>query len=164
MEEKNKLDYKLLFDNMLDGYAYCQMRYDENGKPVDFTYLEVNKAFYELTGLGDVVGKSILEVIPDIKENAELFEIYGEVANGGDPKKFEFYLKPLSIWLLISVFSPKLDYFVAVFENITDQKKIEEELRAKISELERFVKLTVDRELKMKELKKEIEENKKVGG
>ena len=36
---------------MFTGYAYCQMVYDKDGKPVDFIYLEINKAFEKLTGL-----------------------------------------------------------------------------------------------------------------
>jgi len=47
---------------------------------------------------------------------------------------------------------------VLVFRDVTEQKKAEEELKKKIDELERFDKVTVDRELKMIELKKRIEE------
>ena len=42
--------YRSLFDNMLNGYAYCKMIFDENG-PKDFTYLSVNSAFESLSGL-----------------------------------------------------------------------------------------------------------------
>ncbi|MBE3136903.1 MAG: PAS domain S-box protein [Thermoplasmata archaeon] len=51
--------------------------------------------------------------------------------------------------------------------DIVKRKKAEKELKEKIDELERFKKLTVDRELKMIELKKrikELEENKGTGG
>jgi len=47
---------------------------------------------------------------------------------------------------------------VHVSKDISAQKKIEEELTNKIKELERFQKVTVDRELKMKELKEKIAE------
>lgn len=43
-------------------------------------------------------------------------------------------------------------------KNITALKKTEKELQNKIAELERFQKVTVDRELKMKELKQKIAE------
>ena len=36
---------------------------------------------------------------------------------------------PLKIWLTISAYSPQKDYFVAVFENITERKKAEGELK-----------------------------------
>lgn len=49
-----------------------------------------------------------------------------------------------------------IGYFFA-FSDITERKKFEQELQDKIEDLERFQKLTVGRELKMAELKKEIE-------
>jgi len=47
---------------------------------------------------------------------------------------------------------------VHVAKNILELKKTERELQDKITELERFQKVTVDRELKMKELKARIVE------
>ncbi|MHB8174601.1 MAG: PAS domain-containing protein, partial [Nitrospirota bacterium] len=72
--------YRPLFENMLNGFAYCKMLYDEQGNPADFAYLDVNRAFSRLTGLENVVGRRATEVIPGIKDsNPELFEIYGKV-------------------------------------------------------------------------------------
>ena len=45
---------------------------------------------------------------------------------------------------------------VHVSKDITNIKKAEEELRGKITELQHFKKITVGRELKMKELKTKI--------
>ena len=84
--------YRSLFENMLDGFAYCKMFF-EDGKPQDFVYLYVNDSFERLTGLKNVVGKKVTEVIPGIREsNPELFEIYGRVALTGNPEKFETYV------------------------------------------------------------------------
>lgn len=54
--------YRSLFESMLNGFAYCRMLYDEEGKSVDFIYLDVNEAFKAQTGLNDVVGKKVSEV------------------------------------------------------------------------------------------------------
>jgi len=51
---------------MLNGFAYCRMIFSED-QPRDFIYLAVNDAFTELTGLKDVVGKKVSEVIPAIR-------------------------------------------------------------------------------------------------
>ena len=59
--------YRTLFANMLEGFAHCQMIY-EAGQPVDFVYLTVNRAFETITGLKDVAGRRVTEVIPGIKE------------------------------------------------------------------------------------------------
>jgi len=97
--------FRSLFENMLEGFAYCRMLY-EDGKPEDFIYLDVNDAFERLTGLKDVIGRRATEVIPGIKEsNPELFEVYGCVSSTGNPAKVETYLAPLEIWFSISVYS-----------------------------------------------------------
>ena len=123
---ESKLRFRSLFENMLEGFAYCQMLYDNQERPVDFVYLNVNRAFEQLTGLKNVVGRPVSEVIPGIKgTNPELFERYGRVAATGTPERFEFDLKSLGLWLSISVFSPGKRFFVAVFENITERKLAE---------------------------------------
>jgi PAS domain S-box-containing protein len=118
--------YHLLFENMSEGSAYCKMLYDNNGRPTDFVYVAVNTAFRQLTGLYDVVGKKVTDVIPGIKEaHPELFEIYSRVALTGQPEKFEIEFEPLASWLDISVYSTEKNYFVAVFDNITGRKQAE---------------------------------------
>jgi PAS domain S-box-containing protein len=123
--------YRLLFTNMINGYAYCKMLFDKEGKPSDFVYLEVNNAFEKLIGIKKetVIGKKVTEAIPGIeKTHPELFEIYGKVARTGKDKRFEVYFKPLNQWLSIAVYSPKIGYFVAVFENITERKQLSQRL------------------------------------
>ncbi len=134
-------EYSSLFENMLNGFAYCRMIFDNQGKPVDFVYLQVNSVFEELTGLKKevVVGKEVTEAIPGIKEaNPELFDIYGRVASTGRSERFELFLKPLQKWFFISVYSPRKSFFVAIFENITDRKANEALLK---SSFERFLTL-----------------------
>ncbi|MGO9950955.1 MAG: PAS domain S-box protein, partial [Dissulfurispiraceae bacterium] len=121
--------YRSLFDNMLNGFAYCRMIYDQD-RPQDFIYLAVNDAFTELTGLKDVVGKKVTEVIPGIREaDPELFELYGRVAQSGNPERFETYVNALNMWFSISVYSLEKEHFVAVFDVITERKEAELELQ-----------------------------------
>ena len=124
--------FRSLFERMLNGFAYCRMRYDDRDRPVDFVYLKVNDAFERLTGLKNVVGRNVSEVIPGIRElSPELFETYGRVASTGIPEAFEFDFKSMAKWLTISVYSPQTGYFVAIFDDITVRKRAEEELRAR---------------------------------
>jgi PAS domain S-box-containing protein len=121
--------YRALFEKMLDGYAYCQMLFDGD-RPQDFVYLAVNPAFERLTGLQQVVGRRVTEVIPGIKEtDPQLFEMYGRVARSGQPERFEYQLKSLDVWLDISVYGAQDGRFVAVFDNITERKRAEETRR-----------------------------------
>ena len=121
--------HRLLFENMLNGIAYCRMIF-EDGRPVDFIYDQVNTRFETLTGLKNIEGKKGSEVIPGFKKtSSNMLEIYGRVASTGQPERFEFYGEPLKIWLEISVFSLKKDNFVTIFDNITLRKQADIELK-----------------------------------
>lgn len=138
MEEglrESKEHYQSLFQNMMNGFAFCQMLY-ENDNPIDFIYHEVNEAFPKLTGLKDVTGKRVSEVIPGIRaSDPGLFEIYSRVALSGNPEWFEVYVESLKDWYSISVYSPKKEFFVAVFDVITERKRAEESLRKTTEEI-----------------------------
>jgi len=126
---ESEATYRSLFENMLNGFAYCRMLF-EDGQARDFVYLSVNAAFVTLTGLQDVVGRRVSEVIPGIREaDPELFEIYGRVATTGQPERFEMFVKALRTWYSISVYCPQREHFVAVFVVITERKLAEEALR-----------------------------------
>ena len=121
--------FRKLFENMLNGFAYCKMLYEE-GHPPDFIYINVNEAFESLTGLKDVKGKKVSEVIPGIQEaDPELLERYGRVAVTGKPEVFETWVESLKMWFSISVYSPQKEYFVAVFDVITHRKLAEAALK-----------------------------------
>jgi len=131
-EEKHhrdvEIEYSSLFKHMLNGFAYCKI-ICENGLPVDFIYLDVNEAFEKLTGLYDVVGKRVTEIIPEITiYDKELINTYGRVSSTGIPEVFEIYVESLDDWYSLSVYSPHPQYFVAIFDVITERKKTEEEL------------------------------------
>jgi PAS domain S-box-containing protein len=137
---KSEERYRSLFENMLNGFAYCQMLYEDGGSK-DFIYLDVNKSFEALTGLKNVIGKKVSDVIPGIREaDNSLLEIYGRVALTGKPETFEMFVESLNDWYSISVYSPQKEFFVAVFDVVTKQKRAEEKLRETNEYLENLFK------------------------
>jgi PAS domain S-box-containing protein len=139
--ERTEELYRSLFENMLNGFAYCRMLFDGD-KPSDFVYLTVNDAFEKLTGLRNVVGRRVTEIIPGIREtDPGLFEIYGRVATSGVPEQFETYVDALKEWFSISVYSPKKDHFVTVFDVVTGRKRAEEALRESHERLKRVLEV-----------------------
>jgi PAS domain S-box-containing protein len=127
--ESSEERYRGLFENMAEGYAYCRMIF-ENGEPRDWLYLAVNASFATLTGMKDAVGKRVSEVIPGIRESdPELFAAYARVSTTGKPEKFERYVEALKSWYHVSVYSPEKEFFIAVFDVITDRKNAEIALR-----------------------------------
>jgi PAS domain S-box-containing protein len=141
--------HESLFDNAFDGVAYCQMIFDEGGHPVDFIYRRVSKNFEMLTGLKDAMGKKATEFVPEIAmSHQHFFEICGRVSLTEGREQFEVYIEPLLRWFLISVYSPKKNFFVAVFQNITEKKQIEKDLKnAKIAARNVLEDLQVDSKL-----------------
>ncbi len=120
--------YRDLFNNLLNGLAYCRM-ISQNGEPVDFEYLAVNSAFSALTGLTDVVGKRVSQVIPGFTDSdLTLLRVCNRVATTGMPERFEYFVSSLGKWFLVSAYSPKPQHFVAVFDDVTGRKQVEETL------------------------------------
>lgn len=154
IQQESEARYRLLFENMLEGFAYCRMIFDQ-GHAQDFVYLDVNAAFERLTGLKDVTGKHVSEVIPGIRESdPELFEIYGKVAMGGKPARFETYVEALKTWFSIAVYSPAPEHFIAIFDVITARKLAEAEIRELNACLENKVE---ERTAQLKAINQELE-------
>ncbi|HLP99078.1 MAG TPA: HD domain-containing phosphohydrolase [Sideroxyarcus sp.] len=126
--ERSERHFRSLFENMLEGYAFCRML-RRDGEPEDFVYLEVNPAFEILTGLKGVAGRLAGEVLPGLHEsNPELLKIFGRVVRSGLPERFESYVGTLQEWFSISVYCPEPEHFVTIFDNITERKRTEQVL------------------------------------
>ena len=128
--KESERKYRTLFDTMLEGCAYCQMVYDEQGEPIDWTYLATNEALERIPGFAGAVGKTAREMFPGIIEtNPELLQTYASVAASGQPERFRTKREPSSRWFDIAVSSSSLGHFVAVFEDVTEALESEERLR-----------------------------------
>jgi two-component system, cell cycle sensor histidine kinase and response regulator CckA len=115
------------------------MHFDDQDRPCDFTYLAVNSAFEAQTGLRNVVGRKVSEIIPGIREaDPKLFEIYGRVAKTGRPERFEIFVDALQMFFLISVYRPERGYFVALFDVVTERKQAEAALKESEAKYRRF--------------------------
>jgi two-component system CheB/CheR fusion protein len=121
---QSEASFRNLFKRMGNAFAHCRMRF-EGDRPVDFQYLAVNDAFRNQTRHpGEVVGHWVSEVIPGIREQDEaLFALYGRVARGGGPERMEIFVQAVRDWYDVSVYSPAMDEFVAVFDVITERKQ-----------------------------------------
>lgn len=149
--EHSEHTYRSLFDNMLNGLAYCRMLY-EDGLPADFLYLSVNGAFATLTGLKNVVGKKVSEVIPGIRQtDPDLFDIYGRVTASGVPERCEVYVAALQMWFAIYRTEP--EHFVVVFDSITERKRAEEKIADYVKLLEGSMEGTLQAVSNMVELR-----------
>lgn len=117
---ESETKYRNLFSNMREALAFCKVVYDKRNRVADWIYLDVNDAYLRITGLTDVKGHRLSEIMPGFKKgNPEMFKALATAAATGQPAELESYLKPIDIRVHASIFSPAKDQFVAIFEDIT---------------------------------------------
>ncbi len=115
-------------DEMPFAYAYHRMLFDSLGKPIDYVFLTVNKAFEHITSLKgeDIVGRRVTEIIPGIQDDpANWIGVYGEVVRTQQPKTFKQYDSHLNKWFNVYAMSPVKGHFVTLFMDFT--KIVEEQ-------------------------------------
>ena len=129
---ENSLSNKLLKVSPF-AFAHHKIILDEKGNPVDYIFLEVNRAFEKMTGLkaADITGKKIRDVMPGF-ENAKFnwIDFFGSVAITGESTVFEQYSDPLGRWYQGQAYSHEKGYFTTIFIDITEQRKRMEELES----------------------------------
>jgi PAS domain S-box-containing protein len=121
--------YRTLFETIDEGFCLCEMLLDENGKPIDYRFLEVNPAFERMTGLERATGKTALELVPNLE--AFWIETYGRVALTGEAIRFENQSVAMNKWFDVNAFrvgEADSYKFAILFTNITARKRSEIEL------------------------------------
>jgi PAS domain S-box-containing protein len=128
--------YRTLFDSIDAGFCVIEMIYDAEGRPYDYRFLEVNPAFERQTGMRDATSKTMREHIPHHEE--DWFQIYGRVAETGEPVRFVNEARALGRWFELYAFrvGEEGDRRVGVlFNDITErlraQRALEQEARRK---------------------------------
>jgi len=122
------LKYRSLFMEMKSGFALRKIFRDEDGNIKDIRFLEVNPAFRQQLGIEDIdiSGKTIKEVFSEISES--LLEDYDKIARYGGSFTKIHEAKGLNKTLRITAYQHEEDVFATLVEDITKEKKIEDEL------------------------------------
>ncbi|HBY64575.1 MAG TPA: hypothetical protein DEH78_32550, partial [Solibacterales bacterium] len=121
--------YRQLFDHSLNAVALHEVIVGEDGRPVDYAFLEVNRAFEELTGLSaaQVIGQRVTSVLPEVARE-HFIEIFGGVGLSGQPVRFESFTQSLGRHYDIAAFCPRPGYVAVAFTDITERKIAEDKL------------------------------------
>ena len=132
--------YRTLFESIDEGFCAIEMLFDENNRPFDYRFLEINPQFEKQTGLEQAVGKTARQLIPNLEEH--WFEIYGKVALTGEPLRFENASEAMNRWFdvyALRVGQPSSRKVALVFQDITERKQAEMALKQLNAELEQRV-------------------------
>jgi PAS domain S-box-containing protein len=117
--------YRQLFESLDEGFCIIEMMFDDAGQPVDYRFLEVNSAFYRNTGLADVRGRTMKELIPEHEQY--WFDIYGRVATTGEPARFEQRGEGMHRWFDVYAFragAPGQHQVAILFNDVTARKEL----------------------------------------
>lgn len=133
--KESEEQYRKLINQMTAGFALQEIICDENGKPYDFRFLEVNPAFEKITGLNAdmIIGKRLLEILGDT--DPIWLDTYGNVALTGKAAHFESYAKEFDKYFEVIAYSCKKGQFATIFADVTIRKLAEKECNTLIVEL-----------------------------
>ena len=127
---ESEAKYHTLFNSLIEGFCIIEMVFDDQGRPVDYRFLEINPEFEKHTGLQNAEGKLMRELAPDHEKH--WFEIYGNIALTGEPTRFENEAKALNRWYEVYAVrhgGPESRKVAICFSDITERKRAEEALR-----------------------------------
>jgi sigma-B regulation protein RsbU (phosphoserine phosphatase) len=161
-EQKNKDEKLLELSQAVEQSGSIVVITDTSGN-IEY----VNPKFCDVTGYSpaEAMGKNP-KILKSGDTPAEEYKILWDTIKAGKEWRGEFHNKKKdgSLYWESAVISPVKDdsgniaRFMAVKEDVTESKRLQDELRKKVSALENFNKVAVGRELKMIELKKKIKE------
>lgn len=156
-DNQNTLFLSVL-DSASEGIMAFRSLRNEKGAISDFVLVLANKSAELMLNrrARDMLGKCLLGLFPaNISEG--LFERYVRVVESRTGEQFEAFLpyEEIKSWFHISA-EPWVDGFVVTFEEIGQRKRVEQELKASIEELERFNRAMIGRENRVLEMKSEV--------
>ena len=121
--------YRHLFDAIDEGFCVIDMIYDDDGRPVDYCFAEVNPAFEAQSGLVGAIGNCVSELVPGLEPH--WYETYGEVARTGEPMRLAVEVKSMNRWLDIyacRVDGPGSGKVAVLFNDISERIRAEQKL------------------------------------
>ncbi|MFH1479443.1 MAG: PAS domain S-box protein [Candidatus Omnitrophota bacterium] len=142
--EESKKQYEDLFNNTNSGIAIYGAR--NNGE--DFIFVNINKAGEQSSQVRkeDILGKSVLDVFPGVRELG-LFKAFQDVWRTGKSQHHPVSLykdERISQWVENYVYKLPSGEIVAIYNDITESKHIEESLRNSEERFRKFFEQSKD--------------------
>lgn len=116
-----------LIDSMNEGMVLLDIIYEE-GQAVDYRLLETNQAFERQTGVkGEHVVQRLASDVFKMSPPPYLLEVE-HVVKTGEYIKMDTYVEIIDKYLRMSIFSPMPGYFAVLFDDISEEKKKEDQI------------------------------------
>ncbi|MBN1424073.1 response regulator [Candidatus Fermentibacteria bacterium] len=130
---ESEVRYRALFEHMASASCLDEVIYRE-GIPVDYRLVDVNPAFERVTGISR--GRAIGALASELYDSPQVWslDVFTGVAETGTPARFEAFVPAIGKHLDIVVSCPRKGMFSTVFSDITERKRLEDELRSALDE------------------------------
>jgi PAS domain S-box-containing protein len=122
--------YRTLFESIDEGFCIIEVIFEEQGRPVDYRFVEINPSFERQSGIRDGLGRTMREIAPEIE--SYWAETFGRVAVTGEPARIQNRAGVLDRTFDVHAFRfgpPELRQVAIIFTDITARKRAEEALR-----------------------------------
>ncbi|TCZ61188.1 hybrid sensor histidine kinase/response regulator [Roseicella aquatilis] len=131
--------WRTFFQNMHEGFASCEIVYDQAGVAQDFRYLELNEAALRLIGVPReaILGQLASRAIPGIER--WWTDTYARVVETGEPTHFEHRIDSIGQWFEVYAYRTGPGRFGALFLNVTERRRTDAALRELNETLEQRV-------------------------
>lgn len=116
--EKSEQRIRGVFDAMASGLALYELVYDQDGKAIDYRFLEVNPAFERMSGFAaeTALGHTIREVMPDIDK--QWVKDYIHIGQGGPSESFFRYYPATDHTYKEVVYQTQMGQFAAIVTDV----------------------------------------------
>jgi PAS domain S-box-containing protein len=138
---KSEKRYRTLFNSIDEGFCIIELIFDENNRPVDYRFVEINPTFEKQTGLVEAQGRTMRELLPNFE--SRWFEIYGRVALTGEAIRFVEDSEVMGRWFDVFAFrvgEENSRQVAVLFNDITTRRRLETERNRAEQELQQSLK------------------------
>lgn len=131
MREANRSSYNHVIENMPDGLVYLKSIINNDGKAIDYVFLEANKSIEQIIRLkrDNILGKKVTQLSWDGQiAGLNFMEICSKADSSEENVKFEYYSSKLKKWYMIYIYNSEMGCFSIVFHDITEIKSRAEKI------------------------------------
>jgi PAS domain S-box-containing protein len=121
--------YRTILNSTDQGFCILELHFNQHQEPINYRLIDHNPAFEAQSGLKDALGKTILELVPNLE--SFWLETFGRVALSGEAVSFENDSLLTGQWFTVNAFrigQPQDRHVALLFRDITERKREEANL------------------------------------